>query len=296
MPETQAKSGKAEPATKPAEADSESPDHDSTREDEATGVVVGRATVPGEKPEGDAESQGSTKPTATGSASVPKFTRAPGMAPPPDVLQSSSDDEDEDDAPEEGEGADSTLVAAGAPAVARASVRGAATVTRGPGLATQPIKTGGRVGGLGSSGPVGRVGDAIRSARTTVAAAASRGPRRARLYLKRVDPWSVMKFSFAVSFVLFIVGVVATAVLYMALDAMGVVGSVNKALSEMVGATGGDTKNTFKITAKGIIVGSGLLGLVNVVLFTALATLSAFIYNVCSDLVGGIELTLAEKE
>ena len=39
-----------------------------------------------------------------------------------------------------------------------------------------------------------------------------------------------------------------------------------------------------------------LLGLVNVVLFTALATLSAFIYNVCSDLVGGIELTLAEKE
>ena len=62
------------------------------------------------------------------------------------------------------------------------------------------------------------------------------------------------------------------------------------------GATGGDTKNTFRITAKGIIVGSALLGLVNVVLFTALATLSAFIYNVCSDLVGGIELTLAEKD
>ncbi|GII22263.1 DUF3566 domain-containing protein [Planosporangium mesophilum] len=293
MPETQAKSGKAGPATKPAEADSESPDHDSTGEDEATGVVVGRATVPGEKSEGDSDSQGSTKPTATGSASVPKFTRAPGMAPPPDAIQPSSDDED--DASEEGEGADSTLVAAGAPAVARATVRGAASVTR-PGLATQPIKTGGRVGGPGSSGPGGRVGAAIRSARTTVAAAASRGPRRARLYLKRVDPWSVMKFSFAVSFVLFIVGVVATAVLYMALDAMGVVGSVNKALSEMVGATGGDSKNTFKITAKGIIVGSGLLGLVNVVLFTALATLSAFIYNVCSDLVGGIELTLAEKE
>jgi hypothetical protein len=39
-----------------------------------------------------------------------------------------------------------------------------------------------------------------------------------------------------------------------------------------------------------------LIGAVNVVLFTALATLGAFIYNVCADLVGGIELTLAERD
>ncbi|MGC9666994.1 DUF3566 domain-containing protein [Planosporangium sp. 12N6] len=294
MPETQAKSGTAESASKPADAEPESPDQESTGNDEAGGVVVGRAAVPGEKSEEDSGSKGPGKKAGSGAAPAPKFTRAPGMTPPPDALQSSSD-EDDDVASEE-EPAEPTLVAAGAPAVARASVRGAASVTRGSGLATQPIKAGGRPAGPTPSGPGSRVGNAIRSARTTVAAAASRGPRRARLYLKRVDPWSVMKFSFAVSFVLFIVGVVATAVLYMALDAMGVIGSVNKALSEMVGATGGDTKSTFKITAKGVIVGSGLLGLVNVVLFTALATLSAFIYNVCSDLVGGIELTLAEKE
>jgi hypothetical protein len=38
-----------------------------------------------------------------------------------------------------------------------------------------------------------------------------------------------------------------------------------------------------------------LVGLVNVVLFTAFATLTAFIYNVCTDLVGGVEVTLSER-
>src|SRR6185437_13328563 len=102
--------------------------------------------------------------------------------------------------------------------------------------------------------------------------------------------------SFAVSFVLFVVVIVATSVLYLALDAMGVFESVNKTLTQLVSSTGSDSGGGFRITAKGVIGGAALLGLVNVVLFTALATLGAFIYNVCADLVGGIELTLAEKE
>ncbi|GAA1816804.1 hypothetical protein GCM10009682_42090 [Luedemannella flava] len=135
-----------------------------------------------------------------------------------------------------------------------------------------------------------RVTDAVRTARATVAGATARGPRRARLHLKRIDPWSVMKFAFAVSLVLFIVAIVATSVLYLALDAMGVFASVNKALADMVGQDG------VKITAKGVIGASVLLGAVNMVLFTALMTLGAFVYNVCADLVGGIELTLSEKD
>ena len=102
--------------------------------------------------------------------------------------------------------------------------------------------------------------------------------------------------TFAVSLVLFFVAVVATSVLYLALDAMGVFDEVNKALAELVGNAGGTAGDGFKITAKGVVGGSALLGAVNVVLFTALATLGAFIYNVCADLVGGIELTLAEKD
>jgi hypothetical protein len=162
--------------------------------------------------------------------------------------------------------------------------------------ATTNLKPGARPAGTGRVSAIGgaKVAEAVRAARATVTSAASRGPRRARLFIKRIDPWSVMKFSFAVSFVLFFVAIVATSVLYLALDAMGVFRSLNKTLADMLGATGG--KGTFKITALGVIGTAGVLGLVNVVLFTALSTLGAFIYNVCADLVGGIEVTLSEKD
>jgi hypothetical protein len=179
------------------------------------------------------------------------------------------------------------------PVVARASapVSGAATALRGA-SGSAPVVTPSRA----ASSAVGaaRVSDAVRTARATVAGAA-RGPRRARLHLKRIDPWSVMKFSFAVSLVLFVVAIVATSVLYLALDAMGVFTSLNQAMAEITGDAGGPA-DTFKITAKGVIGTSVLLGAVNMVLFTALMTLAAFVYNVCADLVGGIELTLSEKE
>jgi hypothetical protein len=208
------------------------------------------------------------------------------MPPPPDVLVPS-------------QGGDSVgtqalptgVGAAGRPAAAAA--RGAASVgTRQPGSEHDRDTTGPITGAA-------RVTEAVRAARATVGGAATGragGTRRARLHIKRVDPWSMMKFSFAVSLVLFFVAVVATSVLYLALDAMGVFDEVNKALSELVGNAGGTAGGGFKITAKGVVGGSALLGAVNVVLFTALATLGAFIYNVCADLVGGIELTLAEKD
>lgn len=110
-----------------------------------------------------------------------------------------------------------------------------------------------------------------------------------------------MKFSFAASLVLFIVSVVATALLYTVLDALGVWESLNNTIGSLTATNDGPgaaktTGESFAITAKLVIGGAALLGAVNMVLVTALATLGAFIYNVCADLVGGIEVTLAERD
>jgi hypothetical protein len=297
MPETQAKSGGPGTSATPDDAAKKDAAAPSGRES------TGRASVPAEAP------------------SPPKFTRAPGMAPPPGEPAAGNTDGAETKRPSvqppvkgsasvpvvtKGKGAAPGTASGRTPVSAPAATPGTpprptnppAPQATPPGAAKQRTGSSPTTGGAAAVGAA-RVSEAVRSARSTVSSAAARGPRRARLNLKRIDPWSVMKFSFAVSIVLFIVVVVATSVLYLALDTMGVWSSVNGNLQELVTASGGtegSTTSAFRITAWGVIGTSMLIGAVNVVLFTALATLGAFIYNVCADLVGGIELTLAERD
>ena len=39
-----------------------------------------------------------------------------------------------------------------------------------------------------------------------------------------------------------------------------------------------------------------VIGVIDVILLTALSTLSAFLYNLCAALTGGIEVTLTERD
>ena len=50
------------------------------------------------------------------------------------------------------------------------------------------------------------------------------------------------------------------------------------------------------VSAGSIFGGAALIGLVNVVLLTAMATVGAYIYNLSTDIVGGVEVTLADLD
>lgn len=120
-------------------------------------------------------------------------------------------------------------------------------------------------------------------------------PRRARLRLTRIDPWSVMKTAFLLSIAFGVVTVVAVAMVWSVLGASGVWDSINQTIQESIG--GPETAN---LDVENYIGTSRVLGFtmlvaaVDVVLLTAIATLGAFLYNMAAALLGGIEVTLAE--
>ncbi|AZG47037.1 hypothetical protein D7316_03642 [Gordonia insulae] len=118
---------------------------------------------------------------------------------------------------------------------------------------------------------------------------------RASVQIRRIDPWATFKIAAVLSVAGFLIWMISVAVLYLILDGMGVWDQVNSSFGTLVTADGS--------SSEGDIIGAGavfgwavLLGAINAILLTALATIGAYIYNLCADLIGGAEVTLADLD
>jgi Transmembrane domain of unknown function (DUF3566) len=124
-----------------------------------------------------------------------------------------------------------------------------------------------------------------------------RQARQAHLTVARIEPWSVMKFSFVVSLVAFVILFVAVSVLYGSLSALGVFDSLQRVVTNVTSSQDSAGVNAAKwFTASKVLGYTALLGSLNIVLITAMATIGAVVYNLTSRLIGGIEVTLRETE
>jgi hypothetical protein len=155
------------------------------------------------------------------------------------------------------------------------------------------------------SGPIPRAGQrkpvADRAAETTPVRTESRiqvsaraqGPVRASMQIRRIDPWSTLKVSLVLSVALFFVWMIAVAFLYLVLGGMGVWSKLNSNVGDLLNNTSGSAD----LVSSGTIFGGAvLIGLVNIVLLSAMATIGAFVYNLTTDLIGGVEVTLADRD
>ena len=124
-----------------------------------------------------------------------------------------------------------------------------------------------------------------------------RPPRRARLRLTRIDPWSVMKTAFLLSIALGVVTIVSVLMVWSVLGAAGVWDSINTTVRDIVGEQASTPFTIQNYLGTDRVIGfTMLVAVIDVVLLTAIATLSAFLYNMAAALLGGIDITLVEDE
>jgi hypothetical protein len=114
--------------------------------------------------------------------------------------------------------------------------------------------------------------------------------RRYRQTIRRVDLWSVLKLSICFYLAALIVALGAGMVLWWIASQLGVIDGVEDFMGELL------SSDDFQFLSWRILRGATLIGLVVVCLMVVLTVLAAAFYNVFSEIVGGVEITVSEEE
>jgi hypothetical protein len=113
--------------------------------------------------------------------------------------------------------------------------------------------------------------------------------RRSRLIIRRVDPWTVLKFSALLYVSTYFVLLIAGVVLWSAATAAGVRGNVESFIGQLIAS------DHFKFEAGKIFTSSVIGGAVLVMLGSLTNVLMAVLFNLISDVVGGIGIGVEEQ-
>ena len=114
--------------------------------------------------------------------------------------------------------------------------------------------------------------------------------RRVRRVIRRIDVWTVLRFSilFYLSFLLVVL--VAGALLWAAASTTGVVDNVERFIEDLW------ELESFSFSGGAILRSAFIGGLVLVLLGTGANVFVAVIYNLTADVVGGVEVVVLEEE
>src|SRR5713226_2175913 len=106
---------------------------------------------------------------------------------------------------------------------------------------------------------------------TTAQRGYSYGWRRARLVIRKIDPWSTLKFALLFYFCLLLIMLLGSAIIFAVLKAFGVIGRLEDLLSSL--------SFTVKISGPAIFRWLFLFGLLGTIVATAVTVFLAFLYN-----------------
>lgn len=118
---------------------------------------------------------------------------------------------------------------------------------------------------------------------------AERRARQARVVIRKVGPWSVFKLSLLFYFCVMLVILLALGMLYSVLGAVGAIDSVTRLARDLF------ADQSFEIHGGWIFTRLTLIGIAMVLVWSLINVFVAFLYNLISDVLGGLEVTLADR-
>ena len=115
---------------------------------------------------------------------------------------------------------------------------------------------------------------------------------RVRRIIRKVDPWTVLKVTFVLNFVVALTIVLGFCILWVLLINAGVPQGLEDIARRLALL---DDKASLVGNIEALFSSVAFLATVYLLTQTALATVGAFFYNLVSDLVGGIEVVVLEE-
>jgi hypothetical protein len=106
--------------------------------------------------------------------------------------------------------------------------------------------------------------------------------------VRKIDPWAVLKFSLVFYFCLLLIFLLATAIIFALLKSFGVVENIESLFRSL--------ELDVTISGGSLFRWLFLIGLLGTVVASAVSVFMAFLYNLIADVVGGIEVTVVERD
>jgi hypothetical protein len=129
-----------------------------------------------------------------------------------------------------------------------------------------------------------------KQARKRVASTRQVYERRYVQTVRSVDLWSVLKVAICFYLCALIVTLIAGVMLWWLASATGVIRGLEDLVGEMV------ENEDFRFLSWEVLRASTLIGLVFVCILTVMTVIAAAFYNLFSELLGGVEVTVIEQE
>jgi hypothetical protein len=125
----------------------------------------------------------------------------------------------------------------------------------------------------------------------TVSKTSARAPRVRRVtrVIREIDPWSAFKVGLAFHLVVYFTVLIASVLLWSVASATGTIDNIERFMMSF-------GWETFEFNGWQLLLNEMLLGLLLVALLTIVWVLGATMFNLITDLVGGIRVSVLEEE